>query len=138
MRLNALIHSKYHLHLPLTYWWSIWQGTDMSTKTVHGHIVHRQKQSMAGAAGRTVSTGVPPTVFADGAALVRLVHGVHTFRLGTRRHCAQHFTIGFTATPLTRRHLRHKPMIRVTPPTVLTLKRRSFNFRFEDSQVFQE
>lgn len=44
------------------------------------------------------------TVFADRAALIRLIHGVHTFRLGTRRHCAQHFTIGFTATPFTWRH----------------------------------
>lgn len=93
----------------------------MSTKTMDPHVVHGEKQSTAGAAGHTVPMGVAPTVFADGAALIRLVHGVHTFRLGTRRHCAQHFTIGFTATPLARRHLRHKPMIRVTPPTVLTL-----------------
>lgn len=59
---------------------------------------------------------VPPTVFADRAALIRLIYGVHTFRLGTRRHCAQHFTIGFTAAPFTWRHLRHKPIFRVTPP----------------------
>lgn len=44
------------------------------------------------------------TVFADRAALIRLIYGVHTFRLGTRRHCAQHFTIGFTAAPFTWRH----------------------------------
>lgn len=70
---------------------------------------------MAWGLGITHLMGISPTVFADRAALVRLIHGVHTFRLGTRRHCAQHFTIGFTATPLTWRHLRHKPMIRVTP-----------------------
>ena len=57
------------------------------------------------------STGISLTIFADGAALVRLVHGVHTLRLWTRGHCAQHLSVGFAAAPLTRRDLEHKPTV---------------------------
>lgn len=49
------------------------------------------------------------TIFADGAALVRLIHRIHTLGLGTGWDCAQHFAVGFTATPLTRRNLKHRP-----------------------------
>lgn len=55
------------------------------------------------------------TVFADGAALVGLIHRIHTLGLGTGWDRAQHFTVGFTATPLTRRNLKHKPGHPLTP-----------------------
>lgn len=48
------------------------------------------------------------TIFADRAALVGLVHGVHTLGLRTRGHCTQHLPVGFTAASLTRGHLEHK------------------------------
>lgn len=104
--------------VPTLDWWSAWQGMDMSMEThTRLHIpLTRAREGLWPGAHTISMAGVPPTVFADRAALIRLIHGVHTFRLGTRRHCAQHFTIGFTATPFTWRHLRHKPMIRVTPP----------------------
>lgn len=54
-------------------------------------------------------TRAPPTVFADGAALVRLVHGVHALGLGTRGHGAQHLPAGLAAAALARGHLQHKP-----------------------------
>lgn len=48
------------------------------------------------------------TIFADGTALIRLIHWIHALGLGTSWHSAQHFSIGFTATLLTRRNLKHK------------------------------
>ena len=60
--------------------------------------------------------GVSRTIFADGAALVRLVHGVHALRLGTRGHGAQHLPVGLAAAPLAGGHLEQKPMVRWRAP----------------------
>lgn len=48
------------------------------------------------------------TIFADRTALIRLIYWIHALGLGTSWHSAQHFTIGFTATLLTWRNLKHK------------------------------
>lgn len=111
-----MVHSKSHLYLPLTDS-PIDRARTHPWKPIHAYISNGMSRERAGAGGHTIPmVSVPPTVFADRAALIRLIYGVHTFRLGTRRHCAQHFTIGFTAAPFTWRHLRHKPIFRVTPP----------------------
>ena len=62
-------------------------------------------------------TAQAPTVFADGAALVRLVHGVHALGLRTRGHRAQHLPAGLAAAPLTRRHLQHRPRSGAASPS---------------------
>lgn len=45
------------------------------------------------------------TVFTDGAALLRLVHGVHALRDGAVGHHAMHLVIWFAAAPFAGRGL---------------------------------
>lgn len=46
------------------------------------------------------------TVFTDGTALLRLVHGVHTLRDRTVGHHTVHLVVRFAAAPFTGRGLR--------------------------------
>lgn len=48
------------------------------------------------------------TIFADRTALIGLIHWIHALSLRTSWDSAQHLTIGFTATLLAWRNLKHK------------------------------
>lgn len=106
MSLCGLTHSRLYTRRPFVH-------CEAAANSVRGRWGAGRR-----AKAHPTPAGVSPTVFADGAALFGLVHGVHTLRLGTRRHGAQHLPVGLAAAPLARGHLEQKPTVRVPPPSL--------------------